>query len=448
MTLSVLSVSELSGKLRRSLENSFPLLWVNGEISNLVCAASGHVYFSLKDDAAQMRCVMFRNRAQLVGWQLANGQQVEVNARITLYEARGDVQLSVDGMRRAGLGKLYEAFARLRQQLDTERLFATERKRTLPLYPHRIGVITSPQAAAFYDVIAALRRRAAHLPVVLYPTRVQGAEAARGIVEAIAAANRAGHCDVLLLVRGGGSIEDLWPFNEEITARAIAASAIPVLSGVGHETDLTISDLVADQRAATPTAAAELVSAHWFAATHTLDRLGQRLREGMIRQLREASQRIDNLAAQLTHPATRIARNLEQAEWLARRLHAAMHQQLGSADFRVRTTQTRLRAGCPALDHYRDEQSRLARRLKRAIHAQLGEHQHALNHAAQAIAHLAPERTLARGYAIVRDQQGAVALDPAQLAIDTAFSVQLAQGSLLARPIASGDNMVGRSELD
>ncbi|MBK6638373.1 MAG: exodeoxyribonuclease VII large subunit [Rhodocyclaceae bacterium] len=448
MTLPVLSVSELSGKLRRSIESSFPLLWVSGEVSNLVRAASGHIYFSLKDESAQMRCVMFRNRVQLVGWQLANGQQVEVNARITLFEARGDVQLSVDGMRRAGLGKLYEAFARLRQQLDTEGMFACERKRPLPLYPRRIGVITSPQAAAFHDVIAALRRRAPHVSIVLYPTRVQGAEAAPGIVEALHSANRAGNCDVLLLVRGGGSIEDLWPFNEESTARAIGTSAIPVVSGVGHETDLTISDLVADQRAATPTAAAELVSAHWFAAAHTLERVRHRLRESMNRRLREASLHVDGLAAQLIHPATRIARSLEQAGWLASRLHAAMHRQLTLADFRIRSGQTRWQARRPDLRLYRDEQTRLTHRLHHAMQAQLSEHQHALSHAEQAIAHLAPERTLARGYAIVRNHQGAVVLDPTQLTSHAAFSIQLAHGSISAHPILPDALIAGSHKPD
>jgi len=253
----VLRVSELNLAIKRLLESEIPLIWVRGEISNLVKAASGHFYFSLKDDQAQVRCVMFRHKSQLLGAPIANGQQVEVLAVATLYEQRGDFQLTVEQLRPAGLGVLYERFAQLKLKLENEGLFDADRKRALPRFPRRIGIVTSPQAAALRDVLTTLKQRLPSVPVVLYPTTVQGAGSAEQIALAIRAANHRAECDVLIVCRGGGSIEDMWSFNEEIVARAIAASDIPTVSGVGHETDFTIADFVADERAPTPTAAAE-----------------------------------------------------------------------------------------------------------------------------------------------------------------------------------------------
>ena len=266
MSSEILTVSELNHQARQTLEQRFALLWVSGEISNLTRAASGHLYFSLKDSTAQVRCAMFRSRAQLVPWKIENGQQIEVQARVTLYEARGEFQLNVEAVRRAGIGRLYELFLQLRDKLATEGLFAAERKRAIPRYPRRIGIVTSPQAAALRDVLAAFRRRAPHVELILYPTLVQGAEAPAAIVAALETAYARNECDLLLIVRGGGSIEDLWAFNDEAVARALAVSPASTISGVGHETDTTIADYVADQRAATPTAAAELASAGWFVA--------------------------------------------------------------------------------------------------------------------------------------------------------------------------------------
>jgi exodeoxyribonuclease VII large subunit len=245
----VLSVTALNQQVARLLERTFPLTWIGGEISNFTRAASGHWYFTLKDDAAQVRAVMFRGRAQSAGFIPREGDKVEVRALVTLYGARGDYQINVEAIRRAGVGQLYEAFLRLKEKLAAQGMFDAGRKRPLPLFPRSIGIVTSPGAAALRDVLTALRRRAPHVRVVLYPTPVQGQFAADKIAEAIMTASRRGEVDVLLVCRGGGSIEDLWSFNEECVARAIDACAIPVVSGVGHETDVTIADFAADVRA-------------------------------------------------------------------------------------------------------------------------------------------------------------------------------------------------------
>ena len=256
----VLSVAELNLQVRQQIERSFPILWVGGEISNFVRATSEHWYFTLKDAKAQVRCAMFRNRNQNAEWIPSNGDAVEVNALVTLYESRGEYQLLVETMRRAGLGALYEKFLKLKSALEKQGLFDAARKRSLPTFPKRIGIITSPAAAALRDVLTTLKRRAPHVSVILYPTAVQGSGAAAEIVQAISSAGARAECAVLILCRGGGSIEDLWSFNEEIVARAIAVCPIPIVSGVGHETDFTIADFVADERAPTPTAAAQRVA--------------------------------------------------------------------------------------------------------------------------------------------------------------------------------------------
>src|SRR5260221_13443595 len=256
----VLSVSQLLRSARDTLERRFPLQWIAGEISNLRPAASGHLYFTLKDEAAQVDCVMFRSRAATLDWEPADGMRVEVRALVTLYEPRGRFQLNVEGMRRAGLGPLYERFLRLKDKLEREGLFDADAKRPLPRHPRAIGIITSLQAAALRDVLTTIARRNRTIPVIVYPAPVQGEGAGARIVAMLAAANARAQRDVLLLVRGGGSIEDLWQFNEESLARAIRASTIPVIVGVGHETDFTIADFAADRRAPTPTAAAERVS--------------------------------------------------------------------------------------------------------------------------------------------------------------------------------------------
>ena len=299
----VFRVAELNFAIKQLLESNVPLLWVRGEISNLVKAASGHFYFSLKDDQAQVRCVMFRHKNQLLREPIANGQQVEVLALATLYEQRGDFQLTVEQMRPAGLGILYERYERLKQLLESQGLFAAGRKRPLPAFPANIGIITSPQAAALRDVLTTLRLRLPSVPVVLYPTPVQGTGSAEKIAAAIKLANQRAECDVLIVCRGGGSIEDLWAFNEEVVARAIAASEIPIVSGVGHETDFTIADFVADERAPTPTAAAQRVAPDRHALLRGLQDQAQHLQRAQRNRLHNAMQSEDYLQRKLVQPA-------------------------------------------------------------------------------------------------------------------------------------------------
>src|SRR3989338_8538385 len=320
----VFRVAELNFAIKQLLESNVPLLWVRGEISNLVKAASGHWYFSLKDDQAQVRCVMFRHKNQLLGNPVGNGQQVEVLAAVTLYEQRGDFQLTVEQMRPAGLGILYEQFARLKQLLESQGLFAAARKRALPAFPKRIGIITSPQAAALRDVLSTLRLRLPTVPVILYPAPVQGTGSAEKIAQAIAAANRRAECDVLIVCRGGGSIEDLWAFNEEAVARAIAASANPVVSGVGHETDFTIADFVADERAPTPTAAAQRVAPDRHALLRGLRDMAQHLERAQRNRLQNAMQSLDYLQRRLVHPAQQLQRRTQQLDQMQQRMQRAL----------------------------------------------------------------------------------------------------------------------------
>ncbi len=433
MAADIVSVSELNRLARQALERELPLLWVAGEVSNLTRASSGHVYFSLKDEVAQVRCVMFRSRAQVVPWQLANGQQVEARALASIYEPRGDFQLTVESMRRAGLGRLYEAFARLKATLEAEGLFAPERKRSLPSYPHTIGIVSSPQAAALQDVLASLRRRCPHVAIILYPTPVQGEGAGAQIARALTAAARDSRCDVLLLVRGGGSIEDLWAFNEEIVARAIAASPIPVVAGVGHETDTTMADFVADLRAATPTAAAEIASAHWFVARSELDDLRYHLHQGMERYLQRCQQKLDELGRRLIHPQMRLEQHRERLRLLESRLRGGFARQVQQGRLRFLHAQARLAQSAPRTVPLVQRLGFIEQRLRRAAVGYLNAQQQKVNSLAGALAHLNPEATVARGYAIVRDRHGSVVNRADALAKDDEVSLQLAHGSAFAR---------------
>ncbi|MBL8502035.1 MAG: exodeoxyribonuclease VII large subunit, partial [Rhodocyclaceae bacterium] len=335
----ILSVSALNHMARQALENRFPLLWVSGEISNLRRPASGHLYFALKDESAQVDCVMFRGRAQLVPFRLQDGLRVEARALVTLYEARGGFQLNVEALRHAGIGALFEAFARLRERLEKEGLFAPERRQPLPRHPRRIGIVTSPQAAALRDILAALARRAPHLPLILYPTLVQGEGAAANIAEAIGRAAARAECDVLIVARGGGSIEDLWAFNEEIVVRAAARSAIPLISAVGHETDTTLIDFAADRRAPTPTAAAEMAVPVRQDLVLQLRALADRGDAGMRRELQQLGATLEGLRRGLRDPQRLVAQAAQRLDDLGERLRlrtpeAVLRQQAERVDTR------------------------------------------------------------------------------------------------------------------
>ncbi len=428
----VLSVSELNRMARNAIEQNLPLLWVAGEISNLTQAASGHVYFSLKDEGAQVRCAVWRNRAQLVGFRLANGMRVEARALATLYEPRGEYQLNIDTLRQAGIGALYEAFARLKEKLAREGLFDARRKRALPAFPRRIGVVTSLQAAALRDVLAALRRRAPHVPVTIYPAAVQGAAAAGELLRALDAAGRRVECDVLILCRGGGSIEDLWAFNDEGLARAIAACPIPVVSGVGHETDTTIADFVADQRAATPTAAAELASAGYVAAADRLPTLAARLGRSIERRLEVLGQRLDLAASRLIHPGERLARAAIDLDHRRLRMTSAMARRLEIGAGAVQHLGLRLAAARPRLGEPRLSVDHLGQRMLAAWERNHRRRCERIDALTSHLAHLDPRQVLQRGYAIVRDAEGRVVRDSAAVGPGSEVGMQFAVGHAIA----------------
>lgn len=428
-TPAVLSVTALNQQVARLLERSFPLTWIGGEISNFTRAASGHWYFTLKDDAAQVRAVMFRSRAQAAGFIPREGDKVEVRALVTLYGARGDYQINVEAIRRAGVGQLYEAFQRLKDKLAAQGLFDADRKRPLPLFARSIGIVTSPQAAALRDVLTALRRRAPHVSVVLYPAPVQGQFAADKIAEAIMTASRRQEVDVLLVCRGGGSIEDLWSFNEECVARAIDACAIPVISGVGHETDFTIADFAADVRAATPTAAAELAAtprADWLAS---LEGDAVDLQRAMERRLRDAGQDLDSLSRRLLSPSTRIGHQRLQLLSLATAMTHAAHLPLNRHGLLLAQLRQRWARHRPDMRALRAQLVSDARHLNASLCSQVQQKRDALGALAAQLELLNPQRTLERGYAIVRDGKGNIVRDPAQIHVRDTLNVRLAGGS-------------------
>ncbi|HWI36602.1 MAG TPA: exodeoxyribonuclease VII large subunit [Burkholderiales bacterium] len=383
----ILSVTELLRSVRDTLERRFPLLWVRGELSNLSRAPSGHLYFTLKDRGAQVDCVMFRSRAALLEVPLRDGMQVEANVLVSLYEPRGRFQLTVEALRPAGLGPLYERFLKLKEKLEREGLFDPAAKKPLPPYPRAIGVVTSLAAAALKDVLTTLDRRNRAIPVIVYPAPVQGEGAADRLATMIARANRRAECEVLLLVRGGGSIEDLWQFNEERLARAIRASRIPVVVGVGHEGDFTIADFAADRRAPTPTAAAELATPSRDEMLGRVAECTRGLSREMRRRLQYAMQALDAAARRLVHPAERLRNCLQTLAHLRTRLAFAFGHRVHRAGARLE----RLQASLAGLD---------------------------------------PSAVLRRGYSITLNADGAVMRDAAQARPDEKITTRLARGSV------------------
>lgn len=424
----VLRVAELTRAINQLLESNVPLLWVRGEICNLVKAASGHWYFALKDEQAQVRCVMFRHKNQLLDQSVSNGMQVEVRAAASLYEARGDFQLTVEQMRPAGLGVLYEQFARLKQKLEQEGLFAAARKRPLPVFPRRIGIITSPQAAALRDVLITLRARLPGVPVVVYPAPVQGAGSAEKIATAIRTANQRAECEVLIVCRGGGSIEDLWVYNEEAVARAIAASLIPVVSGVGHETDFTIADFVADERAATPTAAAQRVVPDRQALLQGLRDMAQHLLRAQRNRMHSAMQAVDYLQRRLIHPAQQLQRQRLQLGQLQHRLQRAYAHSRQQQQWHSQSLALRLRGAGGEFARMPDRQQHLAERLLKAMRSLQLQRLSRLNNVAQQLVLLDPQQVLARGYSLVQDSNGNLVSDARELLAGAALRISFAHG--------------------
>lgn len=404
----VIPVSMLNRLARERLEASFPLCWVAGEVSNLTFATSGHVYFSLKDASAQVRCVMFRNRAQLLGWRLENGQHIEARVLVTLYEARGDFQLNVEAARKAGIGNLYEQFIRLKDKLEREGLFSDAAKRSLPSFPRSIGIVTSAQAAALRDVLTTLERRSPHVRIVIYPTQVQGEGAAEQITRAIRSAGERNECDVLVLCRGGGSIEDLWSFNDEAVARAIRASTIPIISGIGHETDFTIADFAADKRAPTPTAAAEMAAPQQAALMAALATNRQALSRLFERSLEQKAQQVDWLSRRLQHPAQRIEQQRQQLANLKRRLDQGLAQSCQRGRNALASLNRRLLLARPDTSLLARKLEALNARLPASYRKIMAEKAGDLARLASSLEHLNPNAVLDRGYSIVADAAGAI----------------------------------------
>ncbi len=424
----VISVAELNRLARTAIERGVPLVWVAGEISNFKRYDSGHCYFTLKDEAAQVDAVMFRHKAQYLDWQPENGMQVEVRATATVYEARGKFQLVVDAMRRAGLGALYAAFEKLKAKLEKEGLFDPAIKRALPPFPRTVGVVTSPQAAALRDVITALRRRMPGIGVILYPAPVQGEGAGAKIAEAIVLAGARAECDALIVCRGGGSIEDLWAFNEEAVARAIRACPLPVVSGVGHETDFTIADFASDVRAPTPTAAAELVSPDGVKLKRDVASLGQQFARVFARGIEDRMQRLDYLSRRLTHPGERIRNQLIHLQHLASRLHGEWRRGAEEQSWALRDAALRLRAAAPDTGSLLQQQQELARRLHGGLRERMTAAAERVSGLRAHLLHLNPQRVLERGYSITETAGGDIVRDGAQLAEGQELKLTLAKG--------------------
>ena len=391
---SVLTVGDLNRAIAESLTEQFEFVLVSGEVSNFKAYDSGHWYFSLKDEEGQIRCVMFRGKNLQVGFMPQSGDQVEVSASVSMYVPRGDVQLTVHSLRKAGLGGLYEAFLKLKEKLSKAGLFDAERKRPIPTHPKAIAIVTSTQAAALKDVLTTLARRASHIPIFIYPTLVQGADASAGIIKAIAKANQeqkdAQKAEVILLVRGGGSIEDLWAFNDEQLAHAIANSTIPIISGVGHETDFTIADFVADLRAPTPTGAAELATPK---------------REQLLQELKAYQ---DTIIQKLQQRLEREAQTLDQIS-------------------------LRLRHALPNADRMREQIGQWQQRLTLSMQVYVQNLKRHQAHWLMQLEALNPQRTLERGYAVILDSQKRAARNPKDIKPDEEYRVRLAEGEIQVR---------------
>ena len=405
---SSISVSELNALAKALLEDHLAGLWIAGEVSNLTRAASGHYYFSLKDSRAQVRCAMFKGAAARLAKPLKEGDHIEVAGKISIYEARGEFQITVNEVRLKGLGQLYEAYERLKAQLQAEGAFAAERKKPLPARPQCIGIVTSLAAAALRDVVTTLKRRAPEIPVIVYPTAVQGAGSEFQIAQAIKTASQRAECDVLIVCRGGGSIEDLWAFNEEMVVRAIEACAIPVVSGVGHETDFTLADFVADVRAPTPTGAAELVSPNRQESLHRLAQAKGRLKTVLEQRYFDASQKLDWLARQIRHPRQKLGEQRTYIHKLAQTLSYSMMQNVRAHSARFERQTQALKHCRPDISVYRQDIDRFQTTLSHSFRQLLTHRRQSLTAQTALLEAVSPQQILERGFSVVKNTRGQV----------------------------------------
>jgi len=432
-----LTVSQLNRQARMLLESHFDFVWVEGEVSNFTVPSSGHWYFSLKDGAAQVRCAMFRNRNQRLRFTPANGDHIRLRCRVSLYEGRGEFQLIVEHLEQAGAGALQAAFEKLKARLLAEGLFDADRKKPLPPGVSHLGVVTSPTGAAIHDILTVLRRRCPGIEVSLFPVAVQGEGAAREIAAAIARANRWQRegkiqLDALIVGRGGGSLEDLWAFNEEIVARAIADSELPIVAAVGHEVDFSIADMVADARAATPSAAAEMLSPDQREWQQKLQAIETSLIRLIRRKLSDAALELSHLQRRLKHPGAQLREQAQRLDELEQRLVLAQTNLLRRRRSELTLLESRLQANSPLprLRQLQLDLQRLRQRLTAATGLKLQHSREQLAHLAQLLDSLSPLGTLQRGYAIITDADGKVVTDASTVAVGDELEGRLANGRL------------------
>lgn len=434
----IYSVSRLNREARGLLEDAFGRLWVEGEISNLARPASGHLYFTLKDAGAQVSCALFKNRAQLLRFKLTEGMHVVARARVSLYEPRGGFQLIADTLEEAGEGALQQRFEALKQRLNQEGLFDPAHKQAIPALAAKIGVITSPGGAAVRDVLTVLKRRFPATPVIIYPSLVQGEAAADQLVAAIQTADRRAEVDVLLLTRGGGSLEDLWPFNEEAVARAVYDCRLPVVSAIGHEIDFVITDFVADQRAATPSAAAELLSPDSVELKATLMALQRRLVRLVSDRLKQFRQQLQWLSRHLQqqHPGHRLQQQIQRIDELEQNLRARLTHKLQQLAAQIRELKARLLQHTPEhkLARLSQTQSVMGKRLKQSILFFLERKRQRCQSLAHNLDTVSPLATLQRGYSITLEQAtGKVIFDSGALAVGQVLETRLSRGRIISK---------------
>jgi exodeoxyribonuclease VII large subunit len=447
----VYSVSQLNKAVRTFLEGKFPLIWVEGEISNLARPSSGHMYFSLKDEEAQVRCAMFRNKNMLLRFKPENGMQIKLRARVSLYEGRGEFQLIAEHMEEAGFGALQRAFELLKQKLSEEGLFSEPHKKPLPAYPRRVGVITSSTGAALRDILHVLKRRFPLLPVLIYPVPVQGEGAAPAIVRALEKADKSQACDILILARGGGSLEDLWAFNEEPVARAIYDCSLPIITGIGHETDFTIADFVADQRAPTPSAAAELVSPNQDEIFNQIVSYRKYLFDLIERIKRNKQQNLEHVRTRLQqqHPQRRLEQLALRVDELEHRLSRGWEALLHHRQFRLSSLHQSLQLHNPAqrLKQLNTNLEKTRLRLDQGITLRLRGAITRLAEASRALNAYSPLATLDRGYALIT-QEGSLVKSIAQVSPGDRITARLSDGSMECRIETLSANDDPRQERD
>lgn len=431
----IFTVSDLNREARELLEGHFPLVWVEGEISNLARPSSGHIYFSLKDEAAQVRCAMFKMRNRLLNFQPENGQQVLARARISLYEARGDYQLIIEHMEETGDGALRRQFELLKHRLYEEGLFDEAHKQKLPVLPNRLGVITSPSGAAIRDILSVLKRRFPGIPVLIHPVPVQGDEAPPAIVEAIRTAGNRRECDLLILARGGGSLEDLWAFNEESVARAIYDCPIPIVTGIGHEIDFTIADFVADYRAPTPSAAAEFISPDREEWLGTIMAWRKRLLRAHQGYLQEKNQTVDWLRKRLVHPGQRLQEHGKRLGELVQRMVHSQYNQLRHRRSQLATIYARIQGHSPEkqLRIYQLRLDKLDNANRQVIIKSLERGKQKLGNLGRALDAISPLATLGRGYALAQTEDGHIIREAGQVNTNDLITTRLGKGSLDCR---------------